>query len=178
MKTIKTDQTEQVVRAGDIEKEVVIFLSDMVGYSRKASIMHPAEIRNFMLEYYQNLKKIVQSVCGTGQHIESSAGDGAVAIFEKTPAETKNDICDRALNVALAMVNAMEKGVIPQTRIGLFSGNIIETDFDGKIMRFGAGFSVASRLEELCEYFGTSVLMDREVAKVADRSHQLRNKYW
>jgi class 3 adenylate cyclase len=166
MKTIRTDQTKQVDRTDDIEKEVVILLSDMVGYSRKASIMHPAEIRNFMLEYYQNLKKIVQSVCGTDQHIESSAGDGAVAIFEKKPGKTKNDICDRALNVALAMVNAMEKGVIPQTRIGLFSGNIIETDFDGKIMRFGAGFSVASRLEELCEYFGTSVLMDREVAKL------------
>ena len=147
-----------------VEKEVVILLSDMIGYSRKTTDMGPAAIKDFMLEYHSRLKEIVRSVCGKSQRIESSAGDGAVAVFERKSGEGKNEMCGRALNVALEMVSAMEKGIIAQTRIGLFTGHIIEAVLDGKVMRFGGSFSVASRLEELCGYFGIRILMDREVA--------------
>jgi len=157
-------QNNPIDGLNDIEKEVVILLSDMVGYSRRASSMVPAEIKSFMLEYHVNLKTIVHTICGSEQQIEPSAGDGAVAVFEMKPGEKRTKICDLALNVALEMVYAMEEGVIAQTRIGLFSGNIIEAVLDGQTMRFGAGFSVASRLEELCDYFGISILMGREVA--------------
>jgi class 3 adenylate cyclase len=147
-----------------VEKEVVILLSDMVCYSRKTTDMRPTEIKDFMLLYHTRLKEIVRSVCGKGQRIESSAGDGAVAVFERKAGQGKNEMCCQALDVALKMVYAMEKGLIAQTRIGLFTGHIIEAVLEGKIMRFGASFSVASRLEELCGYFGTRILMDREVA--------------
>jgi hypothetical protein len=73
-------------------------------------------------------------------------------------------MCSKALQVALEMVYAMEKGTIAPTRIGLFTGHITEAVLEGKVMRFGASFSVASRLEELCGYFGTRILMDREMA--------------
>ena len=164
MKSDKLSQAKQANQSCGIEKEVVILLSDMVDYSRKTTDMRPTAIKDFMLEYHINLKKIVRAVCGENQRIESSAGDGAVAIFEKKPGEEKNKMCGQALTVALEMVYAMEKGTIPQTRIGLFSGHIIETVLDGKTMRFGATFSVASRLEELCGHFGIRILMDREMA--------------
>ena len=164
MKSTFPLQAEQINQSTEDEKEVVILLSDMVGYSRKTTDMRPTAIKNFMLEYHMNLKTIIQSVCGKEQQIESSAGDGAVAIFERKPGETKNKVCGMALTVALEMVYAMEKGTIPPTRIGLFSGHIIEAILDGKTMRFGATFSVASRLEELCSHFGTRILMDREMA--------------
>lgn len=164
MEEKKVMRTEPAGESNDIEKEVVILLSDMVGYSRRASLMVPAEIKIFMLEYHLNLKTIVHEVCGTDQQIEPSAGDGAVAVFERKAGQKRSRICDLALNVALEMAYAMEKDVIAKTRIGLFSGNIIEAVLDGKTMRFGAGFSVASRLEELCDYFGISILMGREVA--------------
>lgn len=154
----------QVNTVDGIEKEVVILLSDMVRYSRKTTDMRPAEIKDFMLDYHKNLKSIVCSVCGEEQRIESSAGDGAVAIFERKSGEGKDEMCGKALKVAIEMITAMETGAIAKTRIGLFSGYIIEALLDGKNMRFGASFSVASRLEELCGYFGTMVLMDREVA--------------
>lgn len=154
--------------AGDdlvgIEREVAILLSDMVGYSRKTADMRPTEIRDFMLQYHRNLKKIVHSVCGKGQDIEPSAGDGAVALFQRKPGQGKDQICGQALGVALEMVRAMTQGIIPDTRIGLFTGDLIEATLDGNIMRFGASFSVASRLEELCGYFGTKILMDRGMA--------------
>lgn len=158
MKSKKTTQ-----KTG-IEKEVAVLLSDMVGYSRRTADMRPSEIKDFMLMYHRNLRKIVHSVCGKEQNIESSAGDGAVALIERQPGQGKDQMCGQALNVALKMVYAMEKGVIPETRIGIFTGDLIEAVLNGKIIRFGASFSVASRLEELCGFFGVKILMDREVA--------------
>lgn len=159
--TVQTAGNDEVV---GIEKEVAILLSDMVGYSLRTADMRPTEIKDFMLMYHRNLKKIVHAVCGKEQNIESSAGDGAVALFERQAGQGKDQICGQALNVALEMVYAMEKGIISETRIGLFTGDVIEAVLDGKTMRFGASFSVASRLEELCSYFGVKILMDREVA--------------
>ncbi len=147
-----------------IEKEVAILLSDMIGYSRKTADMRPTEIKDFMLLYHRSLKKIVHAVCGKDQKIESSAGDGAVALFQRQAGQGKDQMCGQALNVALAMIDAMENGIISETRIGLFTGDVIEAVLDGKTMRFGASFSVASRLEELCGYFGVKILMDREMA--------------
>lgn len=146
------------------EKKVVILLSDMVRYSQKTADMRPVEIRDFIVEYHRNLQQIINADHGEYQEIEPSAGDGAIAIFENRAGESKTDVCDRALRAALNMASAMEEGVIPQTRIGIFAGDIIEAQIGGRTMRFGASFSVASRLEELCGYFGTSFLMDREVA--------------
>jgi class 3 adenylate cyclase len=148
-----------------IEKEVVILLSDMVGYSCRANEMTPAQIQSFMLDYHRNLKAVVESICGPNQLIEPSAGDGAVAVFEFGKKD-KQEVCNTAINCALEILYEMAGGLIPKTRIGLFSGNIIEAILDEKVMRFGASFSVASRLEELCTYFGTSLLMGREVANL------------
>lgn len=149
-----------------VEKEVIILLSDMVGYSIRANNMSPSEIQSFMLEYHSKLKKIVSEVCGDEHKIEPSAGDGAVAIFNIQSSNERISICNMALNTALAMIHAMEDGNIPKTRIGLFNGLILEAVMDGKTMRFGSSFTVASRLEELCSYFGTSLLMGREVARL------------
>lgn len=157
-------EAAQLGESPGIEKEVVILLSDMIGYSRKTDDMRPGEIKDFMLSYHSTLKEIVRSVCGKNQRIESSAGDGAVAIFEISPEAGTGEVCSKALQVALEMVYAMEKGLIAPTRIGLFTGHITEAVLEGKTMRFGASFSVASRLEELCGYFGTRILMDRELA--------------
>ncbi len=164
MKSEKRPRTSDNDDMTGIEKEVTILLSDIIGYSRKTDGMRPSEIREFMLLYHRNLKKIVKSVCGKGQHIESSAGDGAVSLFQRVAGQSKDQMCGQALNVALKIAQAIEKGTLCETRIGLFTGDVIEAVLDGKTMHFGAGFSVASRLEELCGFFGVRILMDREVA--------------
>jgi class 3 adenylate cyclase len=158
------DENQGGKKEDGAEKKVVILLCDMVRYSQKTADMRPNEIRDFILEYHRNLQKIIQ-VDGHGhQEIEASAGDGAIAIFEKRRDEAKADMYSRAVKAAIKMAYAMEEGVIPLTRIGIFAGDIIEAQLGTQKMKFGASFSVASRLEELCEYFGTSFLMDREVA--------------
>ena len=149
----------------DTEKEVVILLSDMVRYTQITEDMRPNEIRDFIVEYHKNLQKIIQTDTGYLQEIEPSAGDGAIAVFEKRAGEDgKAGMCIRALKTAIKMAYAVEDGLLPPTRIGLFAGDIIEALLTEKKMRFGASFAVASRLEELCGYFGTTFLMDKEVA--------------
>ncbi len=147
-----------------IEKDVVILLSDMVGYSQKATNMLPVAIQAYMVSYHHKLKDIVQKVNGTDQQIKPSAGDGALAVFEKQQGETIVEVCNRATRTALEMIYAMEDGTLPRTRVGLFYGTILETIIDGTTMRFGSAFSVASRLEQLCDYFGTYLLMGKRVA--------------
>ncbi len=146
------------------EKKVVILLSDMVRYSQKTAEMRPNEIKDFIVEYHNNLQRIITTDDVGHQTIEPSAGDGAIAVFEKRANESKPAMFNRAVKAAVNMAYAMEEGTLPLTRIGIFAGDIIEAQFGTRTMRFGASFAVASRLEELCEFFGTSFLMDREVA--------------
>ena len=146
------------------EKKVIIMLSDMVRYSQKTADMRPAEVRDFIVAYHQNLQKIINIDSEVFQEIEPSAGDGAIAIFEKQKGESNTQVCDRVIKAAVNMSIAIEHEVIPQTRIGIFAGDIIEAKIGQKTMQFGASFSVAARLEELCDYFDVRFLMDREVA--------------
>ena len=139
-------------------------LSDMVRYSQKTADMRPAEVRDFIVAYHQNLQKIINIDSEVFQEIEPSAGDGAIAIFEKQKGESNTQVCDRVIKAAVNMSIAIEHEVIPQTRIGIFAGDIIEAKIGQKTMQFGASFSVAARLEELCDYCDVRFLMDREVA--------------
>lgn len=147
------------------KKEVVILLSDMVQYSQRTSNMRPEEIRDFMIEYHENIRKIVQTADDRPPEIEPLAGDGALIIFEKGHGEGRAEICTRALNAAMRMAFAIQEGSIPATRMGIYLGDIIEAKLGDKLLKFGTSFAVACRLEELCSYFGTTILMDREVAR-------------
>lgn len=146
------------------EKKVIIMLSDMVRYSQKTADMRPCEVRDFIVDYHQNLQKIINIDHHSFQEVEPSAGDGAIAIFERQSGESNTHVCDRVIKAAINLSLAIEDEIIPQTRVGIFSGDIIEAKIGKKTMQFGAGFAVASRLEELCGYFDVSFLMDREVA--------------
>jgi len=87
---------------GDTEKEVVILLCDMVRYTQITEDMRPNEIRDFIVEYHRNLRKIIQAEENGLQEIEPSAGDGAIAIFEKKEDECgKSGMCIRALKAAI-----------------------------------------------------------------------------
>ncbi len=162
---MESNSTGEIAQnSAGVEKKVVILLCDMVRYSQKTAEMRPNEIRDFIIEYHKNLQSIIQTDEEGVQEIEPSAGDGAIAIFERRAGEPKAEMYNRAVKAAIKMAFAMEDSIIPPTRIGIFAGDIIEAQLGNRTMKFGASFSVASRLEELCEYFGTSFLMDREVA--------------
>lgn len=147
------------------KKEVVILLSDMVQYSQKTSCMGPEEIRDFMINYHENIQEIIYGDKDDFLEVEPLAGDGALVIFEKRANEGRAEICSRAVSAAVRMAHAIEEKRIPATRMGIYLGDIIEAKLGKRMLKFGSSFAVASRLEELCSYFGTTILMDREVAR-------------
>jgi len=97
--------------------------------------------------------------------LEPSAGDGCLAIFDKRPGEDNIALCTRALRAVVRVAEAIAGGRVTPTRMGLLLGRIIEARLGSRMAKFGASFSVANRLEELCGHFGTDFLMDREVAR-------------
>ncbi len=149
---------------GKSERQVVVMMTDMAQYSLKTATMTPVEIRDFLVNYHGLIHEIIDVADTRPLDIESSAGDGSLIVFDKFANETNTDVCNRAVRAAVRMAFAIEEGKLPPTRMGLLIGEIIEAQIGNKLAKFGASFSVANRLEELCGYFGCHLLMDREVA--------------
>ena len=147
------------------EREVVILMADMVQYSQVSSGMTPTEIRDFLVSYHDRIHEIIDSEENFPLDSESSAGDGSLMIFDKREGEDRAGVCTRALHAALQMAEAIEEGSLAPTRMGILLGEITEAQIGTKMAKFGASFAVANRLEELCGFFGTTLLMDREVAR-------------
>lgn len=148
-----------------LEREVVILMTDMVQYSQKTLGMEPEEIRDFLIGYHGEIQDLLYREENFPMEIEPSAGDGCLVIFDKRPGEDCSGICTRALLATVQLAEAITKGDLAPTRMGIFLGRIIEAKLGARIAKFGASFAVANRLEELCGHFGTHLLMDREVAK-------------
>lgn len=147
------------------EKEVVILLTDMVRYSTLTQQMRPEEIRDFIVAYYEQLYTLLIVEEFQPVSVDPSGGDGAVIIFDKRAGNSVEELCTRALQASIRCIEAMDGGEIHASRMGLFLGDIIEARLGRRVHKFGSSFSVASRLEELCGYYDTQILMDREVAR-------------
>lgn len=152
-------------KAETMQREVVIMMTDMVRYSRTTANMSPCEIRNFLLEYHSEIYEIVNTEDSFPVDIEPSAGDGSLVIFDKREGEGLTEVCNRAVGAAIRMSESIIAGELPPTRMGLILGDIIEVEVGGRQTKFGASFSVANRLEELCGYFDCHFLIDREIAR-------------
>lgn len=146
------------------QREVVILMSDMVGYSQVTAHMRPDEVRDFILRYHRVIQEIVGKPESEPVEIEPLAGDGALMVFDRKQGEDRTGVCTRALGAALRVAHAIADGKLPPTRMGLFLGDIIEARLGSRKVKFGSSFAVATRLEELCGYFGVDLLMDSEVA--------------
>jgi CRP-like cAMP-binding protein len=140
-------------------------MADMVQYSQISSGMSPVEIRDFLVTYHDRIHEITDHEENFPLDSEPSAGDGSLMIFDKREGEDRSGVCTRALQAALQMARAIEEGSLAPTRMGILLGEITEAQIGAKRAKFGASFAVANRLEELCGYFGTTLLMDREVAR-------------
>lgn len=150
------------------EREVVILMTDMVRYSQVTAHMRPDEVRDFVLGYHRAIFETVAILDAEPVEIEPLAGDGAMMIFDKLPGEGREGICSRALQAALRVARAVAAGSLPPTRMGIYLGDIIEARLGARRVKFGSSFAVATRLEELCDYFGTTLLMDKEIARNQD----------
>jgi len=150
----------------DAKSEAVILLTDMVGYSQKTAHMNPEEIRDFIIDYHKQIQQIICTPEHEPVEHEGSAGDGAIIIFKDRDDEVEGgEKCQRALNAAVDMALAMKNETLQLTRIGIYCGDILEAVIGKKVVKFGTSFAVASRLEDLCNYYAVPILMDKEMAR-------------
>lgn len=146
------------------EKNVTLLMTDMVGFGQKTVGMKPREVADFLIEYRKNLDSLILRSADGAQYFEHTAGDATASIFETRGSEGDAERNFRAFRVALRILEEMGTERILPTRMGLYSGRVIEAPYNNQLLRFGGSFTAASRLESLCGYFGTSLLMDRDVA--------------
>ena len=149
----------------ELQRQVVVIMTDMAQYSLKTATLSPIQVRDFLIQYHGTIHDIIDVVESHPLDIEPSGGDGSLIVFDKYPGEDVSHVCNRAVAAAIRMATAMEEGRLPATRMGILLGDIIEARIGNRLSKFGASFSVANRLEELCGYFGCHFLMDREVAQ-------------
>ena len=154
------------------EREVAVLLTDMKQYAKLTAHMTTEQVKDFIIDYQKFLQTIVMKGEKGAQEFEPFAGDASIAIFEDRPGEDSKKKCKRVLKVAINIAKAVESKQIPFTRIGIFVGKIIEAQFEKLTLRFGNSFAAANRLEELCAYFGTTILMDRDIAWAQDEERK------
>ena len=147
------------------EREVALLLTDMVGFTNKTAHMIPVEVRDFLIGYRRSLESLIVKREDGAQYFEYSAGDATASVFERKGSEGDEEKSIRALRAALRLVYEIAENKVPSTRIGLYSGKVIEARTNNHSFRFGNSFSAANRLQELCDYFGTDLLMDRDIAQ-------------
>ncbi len=147
----------------DPPREAVVLITDIYHYSQLTANRTAEQIRDLMIGYFDTLQTMILE--NDADDFEPFAGDSSIALFKQKAGEDRQEKCKRALKAALAIVQAIENRKISITRIGIYAGDIIEAEFGKLILRFGNCFAAANRLQELCAYFGTNILMDRTIAR-------------
>ncbi|MAM72171.1 MAG: hypothetical protein CMP91_13630 [Gammaproteobacteria bacterium] len=144
------------------EREAATQITDMVGYSLLTATMSPSDIRDFIIKYHRKLKALI---CNLESDVEFTpmAGDSSVSIY---PLDENNpESITRPLHAAIRVAEASEAGELLPTRLGIYSGSILKAEFDEHTLSFGNTFAAAARLEQLCNYFRTQLLIDRKISE-------------
>ena len=160
-------------RRGGTKQEVSIMFTDIENFSRISETMHPDDLVNLLNEYFEAALQCIHETDGT---VMDLVGDAIFAIWN-APVE-QGDHRERAFQAALklqeqlAEFNAAQKGFPLRTRVGLHTGIVCVGNI-GSEQRFdyaavGEHTNLASRLEGLNKYLGTSVLATREIQRVVE----------
>jgi adenylate cyclase len=126
-------QQEGAVQLGGTKRPVVIFFSDIRGFTRLSETMGPDAIATLLTEYFTEMVEIVFEHSGT---LDKFMGDAIMALWGAPIAH--EDDADRAMSCAVDQLTALEKLNVkwknegrPELGIGIginfgevFSGNI------------------------------------------------------
>lgn len=145
---------EEAVKLGGAKRPVVVFFSDIRGFTSMSENMNPDDIATLLTEYFTEMVEIVFEFGGT---LDKFMGDAIMALWG-APVSTGDD-CDRAVKAGMKMLDALEElnkkwaaEGRPEVQIGIginfgdvFAGNIgSEQRMEYTVI--GDSVNVASRL--------------------------------
>lgn len=165
--------------ANGVEREVVVFFSDLKGFTSFSENKLPYDVVFVLNQYFRSMGKIIEQHNG---FIDKFIGDGIMAIFglkEDISTAAKNAIrASLKMNEQLALINevlAEEISAPLEIRIGLHSGHAIVGELGyGKaahVTAIGDVVNTASRLEHANKKIGTWLLFSETVAAHAELNH-------
>ncbi len=159
---------EEAVKLGGQKRPVVVFFSDIRGFTSMSENMNPDEIATLLTEYFTEMVEIVFENGGT---LDKFMGDAIMALWGAPLADKQ--AADRAMNAAIGMMTTLEslnqkwaqEGREQQVQIGIginfgevFAGNI-GSDARLEYTVIGDAVNVASRL---CDKAGPGEIMVSE----------------
>jgi class 3 adenylate cyclase/CHASE2 domain-containing sensor protein len=157
-------------------RNVTIYFSDVVGFSRLSESLPPADLVALMNTYLSAMTDIIEA---HGGFIDKYIGDAIVAIFGapiEDEAHAHNAVraalaCKAGLEAMNRSAHAAFKGHQLAQRAGLNSGRVVIGNI-GSRRRFnytamGDAVNVAARLEGANKLYGTSIIASAETVELA-----------
>lgn len=163
-------------RLGGEVRELTVFFSDIRGFTTLSEGLRPQELAEKLGRYLSVVTEAIHQQRGT---VDKYIGDGVMAFWgAPQPLLAHAEAACEAALACQAAIRALS-GQHPDqpefpTRIGLHTAEVLVGNF-GSADRLnytvlGDGVNVASRLEQLCGYFGVEILIsERTQALVAAR---------
>jgi class 3 adenylate cyclase len=174
------DRPEQVAAAGERRRMTILFV-DMRGFTRMSEEMTPSVLVTVLNRFFTLLTEPVRAQGGI---VDKYLGDGMLA-FWGPPFVSDDEQAQRACAAAIGQAAQFEKfrkelpdlvglrGFHPSLglRIGLATGDVIAGNIGSAVALnytvMGDPVNVASRLEGLNRYYGTTILMTSDTAALA-----------
>lgn len=166
-------QRPDLLKPGAELGEVSILFSDIANFSNISGRMHAGDLFKMLNRYFEVSLGCVHETEGT---VVKLIGDAIYAIWNAPFAQEDHRLraCRTALLIQerLLEFEVTYQGLPLQTRIGLHAGEVFVGNV-GSTKRFdytaiGDNVNIASRLEGLNKYLGTSILATRDVQRAAE----------
>lgn len=95
---------QEAVQLGGTKRPVVVFFSDIRGFTSMSENMNPDDIATLLTEYFTEMVAIIFELGGT---LDKFMGDAIMALWG-APVSADDD-CDRAMGAAVKMLEALEQ---------------------------------------------------------------------
>jgi adenylate cyclase len=169
--SVTDDLLSREVALGGTRKNVVVFFSDIRGFTAMSEILAPEDVVEMLNEYFQIMVKIINE---TGGVVDKFIGDAIMAIWGAP--NPKSDDPVRAIQACLRMREALN--VLNEKRIadgkdplmigmGLNMGpavaGTIGSDERMEYTVIGNTVNTSSRIEAATKAFGTDLLVSEEI---------------
>jgi adenylate cyclase len=150
-----------------VEKRMSVMFADIRSFTSLSEAMTPRETFDFINAF---LKRIVPAVKDYGGFIDKFIGDAIMALFPHEPDEALQAAIEIQQSITDYNEERAERGEVPiRAGIGMHTGSlmlgIIGDEERHESTVISDAVNLASRVEKLNKFFGTSILITEETFK-------------
>jgi adenylate cyclase len=170
-------QSDQDLALGGKVVEATVMFTDLEGFTALSEGLDPAAVASILTSYFNQTTRHILKHEGT---IIKYMGDAVMAVWGAPLEEAKH--AERAVLAACGMIESGKsriEGRELRTRIGINTGMVLVgnlgSDFRFDYTAIGATTNLASRLEGLNKYLGTTILIGETTRRQLDDRFQTRD---